>query len=191
MKFKLNNHEFTVENLTTSEGFNGTINVTFSLYSKSYGTRRRFEYSTIDGTVRADLLDYYGFEIVETAFNQSTMKKAQQIALQNFIRVGQNADYKKRGQAYKAWEKAVEDIEKNSTHDFKDGILSFTSRFTNKPRYVTEFGCDISCECKNAVSYHKALFEIYAEYDRLAQSVQSHVVNFKPRHQVQLEKMAA
>ena len=64
--------------------------------------------------------------------------------------------------------KARVEIERNDTIIFEVGILRFTSAQSGKKRIVTKTGCHSStCDCKDAISYHKAIYLLLERYFEL------------------------
>lgn len=63
--------------------------------------------------------------------------------------------------------KAKDEIKLNDSILFDGELLTFVSRESGKDRKVTENGCDQSCDCKGAISYHRAMFAILTRYTEL------------------------
>jgi len=61
--------------------------------------------------------------------------------------------------------KAAIELKTNRSINFdrEFGILKFKSSASNKTRIVTAHGCSNECQCKGAISYHSALFQLIAE----------------------------
>jgi hypothetical protein len=107
-------------------------------------------------------LEKYGYQILN--LEHRTLKQAQ---AQTLAAAMVGADEATGGRIYKAWEKACREAEENTSLDFTDQVLRFSSRFSNKPRVVTSAGCSDLCECGNQLSYHSILYKIVARYYEL------------------------
>jgi hypothetical protein len=98
-------------------------------------------------------------------FNQTNLQTAiNQITAQKVVLSGET-----EGASWlRAIEKAERNLKENHSIYFVDGTLTFKSLESKLTRIVTAAGCVESfCECKNAVSYHKALHAILTRYAEL------------------------
>lgn len=128
-------------------------------------------------------LDIYGYVLLN-ADRRLMQSAASQVLASVILETAGD----KGGRAYKAWEKAYTEARENKSIDFENGILSFTSRFSNEPRKVTKAGC-AECRCGNGLSYHKILFRILERYAELRTA--DVVKRFPVRVQPERRRMAA
>lgn len=96
-------------------------------------------------------------------FDNFTMREARAQVLARLVSFAK--DEKDGAKKYRAFEKAVTEIQQNDSIQFADGVLSFVSSHSGEPRRVTENGCVAdACPCGNTVSYHSALWLIMNRY---------------------------
>lgn len=96
------------------------------------------------------------------AYDANAMKKAQQQA--TAAAVAMSRDEKDGARNWNAIEKAIKEIAVNKTIQFDGKVLTFVSGRSGKRRFVTESGCTELCDCKNGISYHRALFDVFSRY---------------------------
>lgn len=67
------------------------------------------------------------------------------------------------GRIFRGKAKAEAELKLNDTVKFENGVLTFVSRHSGKSRYVTVFGCDLSCDCKgDKAAYHYQMYLLCA-----------------------------
>jgi hypothetical protein len=98
--------------------------------------------------------------------NQNNLQKAvQQVTAE---KVMFTTDEKTGAAWMKSIEKAEHNLKENHTIYFASGTLRFKSLDSKQTRIVTASGCVESfCDCKNGISYHKALHAILTRYNEL------------------------
>lgn len=130
-------------------------------------------------------------------FDYSILMTAQSQTIANMVAL----ECECKGSRYwKAIERAMTELKENRsiTFDRKSQVLGFVSRNSGKTRIVTEDGClRDACECRDEISYHKALYQIISRYYELEDKADRVVYRdgvttevFKRNAKGQLEKTA-